>query len=134
MASQPIPTFTGPVQNIQLIPPGTYTTLQQSPTFDNNLYRGVILYLNITAASGTGGLQPILVATDPVSGVSVNIASIGTAKTATGLIIYTIFPVSGLTTASGGTLPFPLPSNWSVKVNPGDGTNYTYSLSADLIQ
>lgn len=133
MASQPIPTFTGPVQNIQLIPAGTYTTLQQSAVFDNNCYRGVILYLNITAASGTGGLQPILVATDPVSGVSVNIATIGTAKTATGLIIYTIYPTASLSTGSGGTLPFPLPNNWSIKVNPGDSTSYTYSLSADLL-
>ena len=123
----------GGVRNITLLASGTHTTLQQSATIPNANYRGVILYLNITAASGTGGLSPILVATDPVSGASSNVATIGSAKTATGLIVYTIYPVSGLTTASGGTLAFPLPANWSIKINVGDATSYTYSLSADLL-
>ena len=125
--------FGGPVQNIQLLPSAARTAVTSSDTINNDCYRGLVLYLNITVSGGTGGLTPILTATDPVSGVTSNVATIGTAKISDGMYVYTIYPAASLNASSGGVLASPLPANFAIKISPGDGSSYTYSLSADLI-
>lgn len=92
----------------------------------------VRLYLNVTVASGTGGLQPQVRAYDPVSGNAVAISTGGTAVTATGTYIYEL----GLAEATpvGNVkecLSRPLPEYWDVNVVAGDGSSYTYSLAAE---
>lgn len=135
MASTPLPgSNIGPIQNIQVFASGAQTASQSSPTFQNTAYKGAILYLDITAASGTGGLTPELLAVDPVSGASEIISTIGTAKTATGLFVYAIYPATGMATSDGGVLDYPLPANFIIKISAGDSTSYTYSLSMDLLR
>lgn len=125
--------FNGPIQNIELLAPGAQTTTQVSATQQNSCYKGAIFYLNVSAASGTGGLTLQLWATDPVSGVNVIISALGSAKTATGTYVYAVYPSYNLAGVNGAALVYPLPSNWFARVVAGDGTSYTYSLSADLI-
>lgn len=89
--------------------------------------RGVTLYLNITAASGTGGLGVDLILVDPVSGNSVRINPTPTLKTTIGLSIYQYYP--GIATgiiAQANLLA--LPRIWYAIVEAGDASSYTYSL------
>ena len=94
----------------------------------------VRVYLNITAASGTGGLKAIIRGYDRVSGLPVNITVGGAAAViATGLYVYELV-------SSGNVAVSPvlesvgrfLPVQWDVLVTVGDASSYTYSLSCEL--
>jgi hypothetical protein len=92
------------------------------------------LYLSVTAASGTGGLQPQVRAYDIVSGNSVALTTGGTAITATGTYCYEMGLAEG--TAANNVKECvlrPVPYQWDVNVVHGDGSSYTYSLSAEVI-
>src|SRR5690242_8084380 len=80
------------------------------PSWDGVGYHGILLYLNITVASGTGGLTLQLQYTDPVSGTVQN-QPIGSARTATGLFIAQAGPVSSLAALSGGSFVTYLPAD-----------------------
>lgn len=93
--------------------------------------KGVIIYLNITAASGTGGLRVFIQMIDPVSGSVTNINAAPTAIIATGLYTYAIYPSmsSGATQATSGVLP----RSWNVWIQELDASSYTYSLGYSLM-
>jgi hypothetical protein len=93
--------------------------------------RGVLLFLNITAASGTGGLNLIVQGIDPVSGLvaQINNQALSASKVTTGLAIVSMYP--GDVTAGGATLAQSggvLPRMWQATVLHADGSSYTYSL------
>lgn len=100
---------------------------------------GVICILNVTVASGTGGLIVRICATDPISGnpvvLNVDVAAI----TTTGRYGFELG--SGASTTAPGGSGFlhqrtagKLPSTWQARVTHGDGSSYTYSLSYMLIR
>lgn len=107
------------------------TATVTSDTLKNNGAKGVILFLNVTAASGTGGLQVQAQALDPVIGTALAINSAPTAVTATGLKTYVIYPghSAGATQSTSGVLP----RLWNAKVTAGDGSSYTYTLSYQYV-
>ena len=97
------------------------------------------LYINVTAASGTGGLTVQLRGYDPVSlepgntPVPALLNAGGGAITATG--IYVIEFMESSVAASGNvkeTVPRMLPCTWDVQVTAGDSSSYTYSVSAEV--
>ena len=99
-------------------------------------YRGLILYLNVTAASGTGGLTPRLIAKDPLSGVTSVSAAASTAATTTGLRVYHFGPGVGALAGAGvgwGAAGVMLSANFQLQVLHGDASSYTYSLSYELL-
>jgi hypothetical protein len=90
--------------------------------------------MNITAASGTGGLQLTVENQDPVSGQWAQSNSTPTAVTATGLQKLQIYPGAsstnpGATQSSSG----PLGRTWRIHVFAGDATSYTYSVGYTLL-
>ena len=92
--------------------------------------KGVRVVLNVTAASGTGGLQIQIRGKDSISATYYQINANPTAVTATGIYIYDIYP--GIGAAAGGitqTTSGIVPRTWTVNVAHGDGTSYTYSVS-----
>lgn len=96
--------------------------------------KGIMLFLNITVASGTGGVKPRIFPIDPVSGVSGNQLNADPAFiTANGLYVFELYPgVSsggGLQQVQSGVLP----RNFLVSIVHGDSTSYTYSLGYALI-
>jgi hypothetical protein len=99
--------------------------------------RALRLYLNITAASGTGGLQPIIRGYDKISGATVNLSTGGTAIIATGCYCYEM-GLGLLSTAKQGNIEEcqnrPAPVQWDVSIAVGDASSYTYSLSAEILQ
>jgi hypothetical protein len=117
-----------------LLSSGARTATTASGQQTDYLLLAVRLYLNVTAASGAGGLQPILRGYDKVSGNAVALSTGGTAITATGLYVYEF----GLNVAAAAgnvkeAVSRFLPVQWDVDVVHGDGSSYTYSLSADVV-
>ena len=91
------------------------------------------LYLNVTVASGAGGLQPIVRGYDKVSGSPIALSTGGTAIVATGLYVYE-FALNAAAAAGNvkEAVSRFLPTVWDVSVTHGDASGYTYSLSADV--
>ena len=125
-------------QDLILLPSATRTALTQSAVQTNRNARGVLIYMSVTAASGTGGLTINIEAVDPASGSVEFLNSSPAAITAiTGnLAIYLLYPGASSTNAGINVHQVTsgiLPATWRVRVTPGDSTNYTYSIGASLI-
>lgn len=98
--------------------------------------RGIIVYLNVTAASGTGGLTPRLFGVDPLSSNVATSATASSAVTTVGLRVYHFGPGCGganAGTAAWGSVGVMLGALAAVQVLHGDASSYTYSLSYELI-
>lgn len=109
------------------------TSTTASPQQTNHNAKGVMVTLNVTAASGAGGLTLYVRAINPVTGVSSGgLNNAPTAVTANGIYRYIVYPG-----ASGGSVTqatsLPLPRVWDININHGDSSSYTYSVSYQLI-
>lgn len=114
------------------------TVTTTSPDQTNYNARGVIVYLNISLASGTGGLSVRIWGKDPVTGSGVVLNAAPTAITATGIYGYVLYPGIGAAAAAGNggmnqVTSEVLPRTWFVQVTHGDGSSYTYSVGYALI-
>ncbi len=92
------------------------------------------VYLNVTAASGTGGLTPTFRGYDKVSGNAVSLTTGGAAITATGLYVYEM--MANAQTAAGNvkeTVGRYLPCVWDFNIAVGDASSYTYSVSCEVM-
>lgn len=106
----------------------------------NRNHRGIMVILNVTAASGTGGLTPKVRIIDVISGNPCQINANITAITATGRFGFEIYPGASTAVASSS-------SGWvaqrtaaclagmtiQVGISVGDASSYTYSLSYCLL-
>lgn len=110
------------------------TASTASPDITNHNARGIMVMLNVTAASGTGGLQVRVQAKDPVSGNYLGINSAPAAITAVGMQVYVLYPGANTTNTDiaqvSGLL---VPRTLRIFVSHGDGSSYTYSVSYALI-
>lgn len=117
-----------------LIPAGTTrTTAYSGPTSLAKTEAGILVILNVTAASGTGGLTVRINAVDPGSGSNVALNAAPTAVTATGTYSYALYPYGAATGDVTQATSFYLPRSFRVTVAVGDASSYTYSLSYTLL-
>ena len=121
-----------------LLASGARTASILSPQQTNYNARGVIVYLDVTVASGTGGLQVQVQAVDPVTGNRFLLNSAPTAITATGRYAYELYPGSSAAGAAGNQFvnqrtAAALPRIWLASVTHSDTSSYTYSLGYSLI-
>ncbi|SRR5579884_647578 len=117
-----------------LLASATRTANTASADQTNYNARGVLLFLNVTAASGTGGVRALVQAKDPISGSTQFLASATPAfKTATGLYVYSVYPGAPVGAFLEQATQAALPRTWSVLVQHGDASSYTYSLGFALI-
>lgn len=109
------------------------TTHGVSASQVNHNARGVLLFLRVTAASGTGGLVTRVQVISPVTGDLHNINLAPAAITTAGLFTYLVYP--GATETGGLTqvTPSVLPRRWRAAATAADATSYTYSLGFSLI-
>jgi len=128
------------LNNIQLVlvPSGARTVAPAIATQACLNHRGVLLFLNVTAASGTGGLTVRIQAIEPVTGMAVvNLLTAAAAVTATGLYTYALYPglpspavaLGGVTMAQNGVLP----RVWTATVTPSTTDSWTYSLAGAML-
>jgi hypothetical protein len=112
------------------------TTATNSADLTNGNHRGVLAFLNVTAASGTGGLTLSVKGKDPVSGSYAALVTATAAVTATGLYVYGAgagWPNGA--SFEGVTLsrPVPPPRTFRVEIAVGDASSYTYSVGYALV-
>jgi hypothetical protein len=110
------------------------TATTSSSIMVNYNARGVAIILNVTVASGTGGLQARVVGINPVTAGTYTVASNMTAIVATGVYIVEIYP--GITGTGGNVVQRNagiLPRQWQGQVVHGDASSYTYSLGYALV-
>ncbi len=123
---------TGAPMEFTLLVSAARTATTDSTDQNNGYARGVLVHLNVTAASGTGGLTVRVQAKDPVSGAYVSLNAAPAVVTAVGTFAYLLYPgagAGGLTQATSGGLP----RTWRVQVTHGDASSYTYSVGAVLL-
>lgn len=111
------------------------TATTSSPALRNRYHRGIHLVLDVTAASGTGGLTLKVQQVDRDTGKTVDLLVDGSAITATGTYGFQMALSEG---AAGNGIRAAasraLPTDWQVTVTHGDTSSYTYSLSATLLE
>lgn len=110
------------------------TAAVQSANVTNYNANAAILFLDVTAASGTGGLSIYFDAKDSVTGKYFRLNAAPSAIIATGSFAFMLAPgVSGkgadVSQITGGVIS-PV---WRVRVNVGDASAYTYSIGYALI-
>lgn len=114
------------------------TASTSSAAVDWSLRRAACLFLNISAASGTGGLRPVVEYLDPVSGIWRGSVILGSAPiTTTGMFPFLIGAgLGGVLSSSlnaGAIAAVPLLSNLRITVSHSDATSYTYSLGFEIV-
>lgn len=116
-----------------LLPSASRTAITDTRREGSNGISSIRLFLDVTVASGTGGLIPQLRAHDPQTNAARLIWSIPIPVKATGTYIYEMSPGAN---DSGRDNQFTVkgtcPLSFSVTVTPDDASAYTYSLTAEL--
>ncbi|HEX5417740.1 MAG TPA: hypothetical protein VFZ25_18945 [Chloroflexota bacterium] len=111
------------------------TANTSSPVQTNFNARGVAIWLNVTAASGTGGVSLSPEVIDPVSGTVKGLLPSQSPQTTTGCSWVIVYP--GLLNQYGGltcnVYSLALPRDWQLTVSHGDATSYTYSVGYSYI-
>ena len=119
-------------QELVLAPSAARTATLVLPDQTNVTWRGLVVWLNITAASGTGGLTCRVEGKDPAGGGYFALHAAPAAVVATGLQTHVLYPgVTG--DAVSQPTQIVLPRTWRVRVVHGDATSYTYSVGASLM-
>jgi hypothetical protein len=119
---------------ITVLPSAARTANANSATFTQQGYKGIRIWLTISVASGTGGLQVVLRQKNPIDGAMVEINSGGTAITTAVTRVYDLFPGAG---AAAGfvqeSLGRQLGQVFDVQVKHGDASSYTYEVRVELL-
>lgn len=105
------------------------TATTTAPTQTNYNAKGVIVVLDVTVASGIGGLTVQVRGKDPVTGKTFNLNGTPTVVTTTGTYAYEVYP--GVSGTNGNMLQrtsSAVPRTFDVAVFHADGSSYTYSL------
>lgn len=121
-------------QDIVLFPSAQRNATIQSANIDNPTCKGIVVYLNVTEASGTGGLQIALYGVDPASGLPFYLqdASNSQPVKTVGQNSFIFYPAAVYEGSNYGNGI--LPRTFRLSVVHGDATNYTYSVGISLIR
>lgn len=92
--------------------------------------KGLHLVVDITAVPGVDTVTPKIQGYDPVSGKYYDIL-VGAATAITGTTVLKVYP--GITAAGNVSVSDILPLTWRVVMTHSAGTDFTYSVSANLV-
>jgi hypothetical protein len=116
-----------------LLRSATRTATTATPQTEEYTMHGGRAYVNVTAASGTGGLTLQWRGYDRASGNTAKILVAPTPITGVGIYVYEL--LSGNLAAVEGDVVHSvsrgLPVQWDINMVHGDSSNYTYSLSVE---
>lgn len=112
-----------------------------SAAFDGSGYKGILVFLNVSAASGTGGLNIQIQYLDPVTGTWMNGPYAPNApKTIIGGFVAMFGPGvsvgtnANLNSSLSGDRGILMGANMRVTVLHSDASSYTYSVGYELVQ
>lgn len=99
-------------------------------------FKGLHWWLDVTAASGTGGVRVQIATVDPIFGNVIGGYQFGVLQTTVGLTTGFIYPgaESAQANAFVASLGLVVPPRFRLSVNVGDATSYTYRLSYAFIE
>lgn len=105
-----------------------------APLQTNYNGKGILIMLDVTAASGTGGLKIFLIGISGGTNVTLAPAMPTAPITAVGRYGFVVMPgigaaPTGVTNAVVGHFNTGIPLSWFVDISVADASNYTYSLS-----
>ena len=104
------------------------STTTTSSEIVNYSYRGLHLVINVTSVPGTDTITP------KIQGVANDISYdilIGSPISTTGLTIIKIYPgISAIANVSANDI---LPNKWKVIMTHSAGTNFTYTVTANMV-
>ena len=119
-------------EDLIVLPSASRTATTVSGLIDNPFAKGVFIFLNITVASGTGGLTVSLQAVDPASGVAMTLTSLPDSPiVAIGAYVLVFYPGASEGSDSGTG---PVSRTLKFQVNHQDDSVYTYSLGISLVR
>jgi hypothetical protein len=107
------------------------TSQTVSANLTNYNATGLAVFIDVTVASGTGGLTIVVQGIDPISGTAVTIFTASAALTTTGTRMYTLYP--GITVGGNQAQSSVIPRTFRILVNHGDASSYTYSVGYSLL-
>ena len=111
----------------------TKTATWTSPTYRAETEAGILVVLDVTAASGTGGLTLRINAHDQASSQAVPLNAAPTAVTTTGTTSYSLYPFSAVAGNVTQATSFYLPRMCSITDTPAATASYTYSIGYCLL-
>jgi hypothetical protein len=111
------------------------TVTTTSPQMRNLYHRGVLVTLAVSVASGTGGLTLHVRGYDAASasGAAFDLLVDAPAITAPGTYVFIVDETAVAGAGVRVAVSRPLTKLWDVQVVAGDGSSYTYSVSAVLL-
>jgi hypothetical protein len=115
-----------PCIGVNVLPSAARTTNVNGPMMNSGPYKGATIYLRVTAASGTGGLNVNFMGTQ-ASGYALFPSTITTASNNT-----VVVSPYGTNKWGGSLFSAQIPSSFYVQVYPADNSSYTYSLNMDF--
>lgn len=115
----------------------TTTTIgpDYTPSSDWGWQRWIRVYVNVTAASGTGGLSLYLEGLNPATATWSEIGYIGIGPNVWNRV-FEFGPHVGDTimgTFQGGAMGLVVPESFRIKIVHADATNYTYSVGMEAV-
>lgn len=113
-----------------LLPSAARTATTNSGDLKNHQHRGVVVVVNVTAASATPSVVFTIQGKCPLSGAYFTILA-SAAVTGTGTTVLRAYP--GLAASANVTANDVLPEHWRLLATHADADEITYSVSAQLI-
>jgi len=107
------------------------TATPTAVTVRTGRYRGIKLFINVSALAATPSVVPKIEMVDSLSGAVSAALLTGAAITATGVTVLTVYP--GVTVAANVSAADVLPDAIRVTMTHGDADSITYSVAAHLI-
>lgn len=118
------------------LPLAARTVFTSTATLSADGFKGLHWWLDVTVASGTGGVKVQIATVDPVFGNVIGGYQFGAFQTTVGLTTGFIYP--GAESAQGNlfvaSLGLVVPPRFRLSINVGDATSYTYRLSYAFIE
>lgn len=118
------------------LPLAARTAFTTTGTISADGFKGVHWWLDVTAASGTGGIKVQLATIDPIFGNLIGGYQFGVFQTTVGLTTGFIYPGAESQQANAfvASLGLVIPPRFRFQINVGDATSYTYRLSYAFIE
>lgn len=116
-----------------VLPSAVRSATTNSADITSYNFKGILIFLNVTAVPGAVSISPQIQLKDPVSGTYFSCTGM-TATTATGLFVYSIYPSAtaagyGLTSVTNGLLS----RTFRISILHSGAGNFTYSVGASML-
>jgi hypothetical protein len=112
-----------------ILPAGIRAATTTTGNFKNKLHRGLHLVINVTSVPGVDTVTPKIQGYNPNTGLWYTLLT-GTAISTTGINVLKIYP--GISASANASASDFLPEIWNLVMTHSAGTNFDYSVVANL--